>query len=91
MHNQKISNSLVILVNFLLCCWTNYFMWTLHRFLDYFFLESEVESKTGSVTALLYTEETVQDELCSSWSISLPITKQVRQKELCMRQKSYSC
>lgn len=67
-------------------------MGTLQGFLDYFFLESEVEGKAGSVTALLYTEETVQDELYSSWNISLPITKQVKQKELCsMRQKSYFC
>lgn len=53
-------------------------MWTLQGFLDYFFLESEEEDKTGSVTALLYAEETVQDELFSSCSISLPINKQVR-------------
>lgn len=32
-------------------------MWTLQGFLDYFFLESEVEGKTGSITALLYTEQ----------------------------------
>lgn len=57
-------------------------MWTLQGFLDYFFLESEEEDKTGSITALLYTEETVQDELFSSCSISLPINKQVRQNSV---------
>lgn len=67
-------------------------MWTLQGILDYSFLESEVEGKTGSVTVLLYTKETVQDELYSSYSISLPITKQVRQKELCsVGQKTYFC
>lgn len=39
---------------------------------------SEVEDKTGYVTALVYIEETVQDELYSSCSVNLPISKQTR-------------
>jgi len=39
---------------------------------------SEVEDKTGYVTALVYTKETVQDELYSSYSVHLPTSKQTR-------------
>lgn len=65
-------------------------MWTLQGFLDYFFLESEEEDKTGSITALLYTEETVQDELFSS--CSKPAHQQTSKTELCnVGQNTYFC
>ena len=48
---------------------------------------TEVEDKTDYVTALVYTEETVQDELYSSYSVNLPISKQTRSELRSVGQK----